>query len=91
MSENKADGKLKGDGAMATTITFCMDNPIRTTPGEWQRHIGRASVLKGYDDHYEVLAYSDNAEDFPELSRMARKQNAKYMKSIMSEGVTAID
>ena len=76
---------------MATTITFCMDNPIRTTLGEWQSHIGRASVLKDYEDYYEVLAYSDNASDFPELSRMAIKNNAKYMKSILSEEVTAVD
>ena len=76
---------------MASTIIFCMDDPIKTTLNEWQSHIGRASVLKGYEDHYEVLAYSDNESDFPELSRMARKNNAKYMMSILSEGVTAID
>lgn len=76
---------------MESTITFCMDNPIKVSLYDWMDHIGRASVLKGYDDHYEVLAYSDNESDFPELSRMARKNNAKYMMSALSEGVTAID
>ncbi|MBQ6134314.1 MAG: hypothetical protein IJI65_09195 [Lachnospiraceae bacterium] len=79
---------------MANTITFCMDNPIQTNGTDWMaEHVGRASVARmqrpGY---YEILAYSDNAEDFPELSRMARQEeNATYMKSIISEGVTAID
>ena len=76
---------------MSSTITFCMDNPIKTSLYEWQSHIGRASVLRGHDGYYEVLAYSDNESDFPELSRMARSNNAKYMKSVLSEGVTAID
>jgi hypothetical protein len=76
---------------MASTIVFCMDNPIKTTLSAWQGHIGRASVVIRNGDHYEVLAYSDNELDFPELSRMARKNKAKYMKSILSEGVTAID
>ena len=62
---------------MASTITFCMDNPIKVSLYDWMDHIGRASVIKGYDDHYEVLAYSDNESDFPELSRMARNNNAK--------------
>ena len=75
---------------MATTITFCMDNPIKTTLDDWMDHIGRASVGKEYDDHYEILAYSDNRSDFPELSRMAKKNNAIYIKSFISEGVTAI-
>jgi hypothetical protein len=68
-----------------------MDSPIKVSLNEWASHIGRASVLRSNEGEYEVLAYSDNKEDFPELSKMARKHDAKYMKSILSEGVTAID
>ena len=79
---------------MASTIIFCMDNPIETNGTDWMAtHVGRASVGRmqrpGY---YEILAYSDNEEDFPELSRMARREkNATYIKSVISEGVTALD
>ena len=77
---------------MTTTITFCMDNPIKVSLNDWMDHINRASVVKrNSDGSYEVLAYSDNEADFPEISRMARKNNAKYMRSILSEGVTALD
>ena len=80
--------------SMTSTITFCMDNPIMTKGSDWMAdHVGRASVGRmqrpGY---YEILAYSDNKADFPELSRMARREkNATYIKSIISEGVTALD
>ncbi len=76
---------------MTSTITFCMDNPIRTTLDDWMDHIGRASVGREIGDHYEILAYSDNRSDFPELSRMARKNKYKYIKSFISEGVTSIE
>ncbi len=76
---------------MSSTITFCMDNPIRTSLREWMRHRNRASVGKDCMDHYEILAYSDNQADFPELCKMAKESHAKYIKSFISEGVTAID
>lgn len=76
---------------MASTITFCMDNPIHTTLREWMKHRGRASVGIDCNDHYEILAYSDNRSDFPELSRIAKKNDAVYIKSFISEGVTAVD
>lgn len=76
---------------MASTIIFCMDNPIETTLRDWMKYRNRASVGRDCDDHYEILAYSDNRSDFPELSRMAKKYKYKYIKSFISEGVTAID
>ena len=77
---------------MANTITFCMDNPIKTTIDDWMSHIGRASVGTTTDnDNYEILAYSDNEADWPELSRMASKNNYKYIKSFISEGVTSLE
>ncbi len=77
---------------MANTITFCLDNPIRTTIDDWMSHIGRASVGTTVDDdNYEILAYSDNEDDWPELSRMARREKAVYIKSFISEGVTSLD
>lgn len=76
---------------MTTTITFCMDDPIETTLRDWMKHRNRASVGRDCDDHYEILAYSDNRSDFPELSRMAKKSGAVYIKSFISEGVTAVD
>ena len=77
---------------MATTITFCMDDPIRTTIDDWMSHIDRVSVGREIDDdHFEILAYSDNRDDWAELSRMARREKALHIKSFISEGVTAID
>ena len=76
---------------MASKIIFCMDDPIKTSLREWMRHRDRASVGRDCKDHYEILAYSDNRADFPELTRMARKNKAIYIKSFISEGVTAID
>ena len=76
---------------MASSITFCMDNPINTTLRDWMRHRNRASVGISCEDHYEILAYSDNREDFPELNRLAKEKNAKYIKSFISEGVTTVE
>ena len=77
---------------MTSTITFCMENPIKTTLDEWMSHVGRASVGKTTDNtNFEILAYSDNRSDFPELDRLALKNDAVYIKSFISEGVTAID
>ena len=77
---------------MATTITFCMDNPIRTTIDDWMRNKGRVSVGRRVDDdHFEILAYSDNKNDFRELGRMAKKEHALHIKSIISEGVTFVE
>ena len=77
---------------MANTITFCMDNPINTTIDDWMEHLNRVSVGRIIDDdHFEILAYSDNRADWPELSRMARREKALHIKSFISEGVTVID
>ncbi len=79
---------------MTTTITFCMDNPIKTKGSDWMAaHIGRCSVARMSEPgFYEILAYSDNEADFPELSRMAhREEGATFMNSFISDGVTALD
>ena len=77
---------------MATTITFCMDNPIRTTIDDWMRNKGRVSVGREVDnDYFEILAYSDNEADFAELDRLADKENALHINSFVSEGVTFVD
>lgn len=76
---------------MTSTITYC-DNPIKTDIADWMNeHIGRVSVGRDKEDYYEILAYSDQKSDRPELQRMARKEKAIYIKSVLSEGVTAID
>ena len=77
---------------MSGTITYCMDNPIETNLVDWlNEHLGRVSVGKECKDHYEILAYSDQRVDFPELYRMARENKAKYINSVISDGVTTID
>ena len=77
---------------MAAAITFCTENPIRTTLGDWMvNYKGRASVGIKREGFYEILAYSDQKSDFPLLSKMARKQNATFIKSVVSEGVLTID
>ena len=77
---------------MASTITFCMDNPIKTDILDWMTdHIGRVSVGKDKGDYYEILAYSDQKSDFPELTRLARRENAVYIKSAISEGVMVVE
>ncbi len=76
---------------MASTIILCMDHPIVTTLRDWMRNKNRVSVGRVRGDHYEILAYSDNRSDWPELSRMAKKEKAVHIKSVKSEGVTAID
>ena len=78
---------------MASTITMCIDNPIQTKGSDWMvEHIGRCSVgRRQRPGYYEIIAYSDNESDFPELSRMARKENATFINSFISEGATALD
>ena len=77
---------------MTSTITYCTNNPIKTSIDDWMSHIDRVSVGREIDnDHFEILAYSDNRSDWPELSRMARREKALHIKSFISEGVTAID
>ena len=76
---------------MTSTITYC-DDPIKTDIADWMNeHIGRVSVGRDKEDYYEILAYSDQKADRPELQRMARKEKAIYIKSVLSEGVTAVD
>ena len=76
---------------MTSTITYC-DNPIKTDIADWMNdHIGRVSVGRDKEDYYEILAYSDQKSDRPELQKMARKEKAIYIKSVLSEGVTAVD
>ena len=77
---------------MASTITFCIENPIRTTIDDWMENLDRVSVGRRIDDdHFEILAYSDNKADFAELTRMARREHALHIKSFVSEGVTFVD
>ena len=77
---------------MASSITFCMDNPIKTDKKKWLfTYLGRVSVGLDKGDYYEILAYSDQESDFPELHKMARKNNARYINSVISEGVTTIE
>ena len=78
---------------MASTITFCADHPIQTKGSDWMAdHIGRCSVgRKQRPGYYEIIAYSDNKSDFPELSRMARREKATFINSFISDGVTATD
>ena len=72
---------------MAATITFCMDDPIKTTIDDWMQNKGRFSVgRRVYDDHFDILAYSDNEDDFRELGRMAKKEKALQISSFVSEG-----
>ena len=42
-------------------------------------HIGRASVGKEYDDHYEILAYSDNRSDFLSEVKAAEAGNTETL------------
>lgn len=77
---------------MANTITFCLDDPIKTSLNDWMfEHNNRVSVGVDKGDYFEILAYSDNKSDWPELSRMAKQKKAVHIKSVVSEGVTAID
>ena len=55
-------------------------------------HHDRVSVGRQIDDdHFEILAYSDNEDDFSELYRLAKKEDALSIHSFISEGITAID
>ena len=64
----------------------------KTDITEWMSdHIGRVSVGRDKEDYYEILAYSDQISNRPALQRMARQENVIYIKSVLSEGVTAID
>ena len=77
---------------MASTITFCMDNPIRTPVGDWMdEHIGRQSVGFDRGEDYDIVAYSDQDSDGPELYRMARKMNAQFINSFESEGLFFVE
>ena len=77
---------------MTSTITYCIDYPIKTDLVDWLNdHLGRVSVGKKCEDYYEIMAYSDHEADFPELHRLAKKKQASYINSVISEGVTTID
>ena len=77
---------------MPSTITLCIENPIRTPIDDWMDHNNRVSVGRRVDDdHFEILAYSDNEDDWPELGRMAKREHALHIKSFNSAGVTFID
>lgn len=73
-------------------ITLCMDNPIKTDISDWMaNHKGRVSIGIQKDGHYEILAYSDQRSDRPELQRMAYTEKAKIINSVVSEGVMAVE
>ena len=73
-------------------ITFCTESPIRVGVSDWLKsHIGRAAVGKRQGGFYEILAYSDQESDHPELYRMARENHARYIRSFLSEGVTTVE
>ena len=77
---------------MASTIIFCMDDPIKTNISDWlNSYIGRASVGRKKNGYYEILAYSDQESDHIELYNMAKKNNARYIRSFLSEGVTTVE
>ena len=79
---------------MTKGITYCMDNPVRSSVSEWlNTYIGRISVGRrtGVKKEIEILAYSDNEDDSSSLREMAKKEGALYIRSLESEGVTAID
>lgn len=77
---------------MTNSITYCDDHPIKTDIADWMNeHIGRASVGRDKEDYYEILAYSDQKSDRPELQRMAKREKAVFIKSVLSEGVTTVD
>ena len=77
---------------MTNTITYCLDNPIRTLISDWMAHIDRFSVGKRIDDdHFDILAYSDNENDYTELYDLAKRENALNIHSFISEEVTAVD
>lgn len=77
---------------MANTITFCMDNPIKTSIRDWMAHRDRFSVGRRVDDdNFEILAYSDNEDDVATLYELAKKEHALKIHSFISEGVTALD
>lgn len=63
---------------MTNSITYCDDHPIKTDIADWMNeHIGRASVGRDKEDYYEILAYSDQKSDRPELQRMAKREKRK--------------
>ena len=73
-------------------ITLCVDNPIETNISDWLlAHKGRVSIGVQRDGHYEILAYSDQRSDRPELQRMAYVYKAKIINSVISEGVMAVE
>ena len=76
---------------MTNTITYCDANPIKTDIADWMNeHIGRVSVGRDKEDYYEILAYSDRKSDRPELQRMAKREEAVYIKSVLSEVVRTV-
>ena len=79
------------ENMITKSIIYC-EKPIFTSLTQWLNdHIGRISVGRKKDNNYEILAYSDKSEDSRELRRFARSQNASYITSMETEGVTAID
>ena len=78
-------------GNTSSTITYC-ETPIITVLMDWiNEHIGRISVGVRKDDHFEILAYSDNDDDSAQLRSYAKLKAAKYINSIDNRGITAID
>ena len=82
----------KESGSMSPTITLCMESPIKTSISDWlNTYIGRAAVGRKKDGYYEILAYSDRESDHSELYKMAKNNDARYIRSFLSEGVTTVE
>lgn len=79
---------------MKSSITYCTEQPLKSTIAKWlNTYVGRIAVGRrtGKKREIEILAYSDSETDSLALREFAKQVGANYIRSVSSEGVTAID
>ena len=79
---------------MDSSIIYCTDEPQKWRIAEWlNTYVGRIAVGRktGEKQEIEILAYSDSEKDSSVLRKFAKQIGANYIRSVSSEGVTAID
>lgn len=78
---------------MSNTIIFPV-NPIYVDETEWLlQNIGRISVaLETSNQNFvDIIAYSDNRSDLPELHNIAKNKGGYLIKNNSERGVDYID
>lgn len=71
-----------------------LKDPVRVKGGEWLlAYKGRVSAARETEEHgiVEILAYSDNCEDFPRVEDMAHIPGGCIIRNVSEPEVNCLD